>query len=124
MKRTLRERVPEFSGGTRRFLFALVFAGLIALSALAQELTLPNTKDSFKFAAIGDTGTGGREQYDIGKLMMQYHEKFPFQVVVMMGDNMYGGASPQDYTKKFETPYASLLAAGVKFYASLGNHDN
>jgi 3',5'-cyclic AMP phosphodiesterase CpdA len=26
--------------------------------------------------------------------------------------------------KKFETPYKPLLDAGVKFYASLGNHDN
>jgi 3',5'-cyclic AMP phosphodiesterase CpdA len=42
----------------------------------------------------------------------------------MMGDNLYGGESPNDYKKKFEVPYASLLKAGVKFYASLGNHDN
>ena len=31
--------------------------------------TLPNAKDSIKFAVIGDTGTGGREQYQVGKLL-------------------------------------------------------
>ena len=30
---------------------------------------------------------------------------------------------PQDFKTKFEVPYKPLLDAGVKFYASLGNHD-
>ena len=42
----------------------------------------------------------------------------------MMGDNLYGGDSPKDYQKEFEVPYKPLLENGVKFYASLGNHDN
>ena len=42
----------------------------------------------------------------------------------MLGDNMYGGQKPQDFVKKFELPYKPLLDAGVKFYASLGNHDD
>ncbi len=42
----------------------------------------------------------------------------------MMGDNIYGGKSPADYKSKFETPYKALLDGGVKFYASLGNHDD
>jgi len=32
-------------------------------------------------------------------------------------------ARTQDFTMKFELPYKPLLDAGVKFYASLGNHD-
>jgi 3',5'-cyclic AMP phosphodiesterase CpdA len=44
-------------------------------------------------------------------------------LVIMLGDNMYGGQQPADFVKKFEMPYASLLSAGVKFQASLGNHD-
>jgi 3',5'-cyclic AMP phosphodiesterase CpdA len=42
----------------------------------------------------------------------------------MMGDNLYGSESPQDYENKFAIPYKPLLDAGVKFYASLGNHDD
>ena len=48
---------------------------------------------------------------------------FPFDLVIMLGDNMYGGQRPADFVKKFEQPYEPLLAAGVKFQASLGNHD-
>ena len=43
--------------------------------------------------------------------------------MVLVGDNLYGSERPQDFQKKFEMPYKPLLDAGVKFYASLGNHD-
>jgi 3',5'-cyclic AMP phosphodiesterase CpdA len=42
----------------------------------------------------------------------------------MLGDNIYGGQSPRDFVQKFEAPYRPQLEAGVRFYASLGNHDN
>ena len=42
----------------------------------------------------------------------------------MLGDNLYGGSNERDYQKKFEEPYKPILDAKVKFYASLGNHDN
>ncbi len=41
----------------------------------------------------------------------------------MLGDNIYGGQSPQIYRKKFEVPYQPLLDREVTSYASLGNHD-
>jgi 3',5'-cyclic AMP phosphodiesterase CpdA len=41
----------------------------------------------------------------------------------MVGDNMYGAEKAADYKKKFEDVYRPLLDGGVKFYASLGNHD-
>ena len=55
--------------------------------------------------------------------MSAAHATFPFDLVIMLGDNMYGGQQPADFVKKFEQPYAPLLSAGVKFQASLGNHD-
>ena len=55
--------------------------------------------------------------------MAAWHQRFPFELVVMMGDNIYGSERPQDFVTKFEAPYKPLLDAGVKFYASLGNHD-
>jgi hypothetical protein len=42
----------------------------------------------------------------------------------MLGDNIYGGQGPQDLVRKFSQPYKALLDSGVKFYASLGNHDD
>lgn len=55
--------------------------------------------------------------------MVQSHVLFPFEFVLMMGDNMYGGEAPADFQKKFAEPYKVLLDNKVKFYATLGNHD-
>ena len=85
---------------------------------------VPNRKDSLKFAAIGDNGTGDQAQYDVAAAMQTWHLKFPFEMVIMLGDNIYGSQRPQDFETKFEKPYKPLLDAGVKFYAALGNHDN
>jgi predicted phosphodiesterase len=85
---------------------------------------LPNEKDSVKFAVIGDSGTGGRSQYQVGERLGSARARFPFTFAIMLGDNLYGPERPQDYERKFERPYAPLLQAGVKFYAALGNHDD
>ena len=85
---------------------------------------VPNLKDSLKFAAIGDNGTGEKAQYDVAAQMQAWRGKFPFDFVIMLGDNMYGSQRPKDFVDKFENPYKPLLDAGVKFYAALGNHDN
>jgi predicted phosphodiesterase len=92
--------------------------------AATPRSVLPNARGSVKFAVIGDTGTGSREQYEIGKLLADARARFPYEFVIMVGDNMYGSQSPADFVKKFETPYKPILDAGVKFYAALGNHDD
>jgi predicted MPP superfamily phosphohydrolase len=92
-------------------------------SASPLALTLPNKADSLKFAVLGDFGTASGEQYDLAAQMKRAHDVFPFEFVTLVGDNLYGSERPQDFKKKFEMPYQPLLEAGVKFYASLGNHD-
>jgi hypothetical protein len=87
-------------------------------------LALPNKKDSVKFVAMGDNGSGDKAQYDVAARMITWHEIFPYDMVIMLGDNMYGSQQPRDFLDKFDTPYKPLLDAGVKFYAALGNHDN
>lgn len=86
-------------------------------------LTLPNKADSLKFAVLGDFGVATSEQYQLAEVMKRVHDQYPFDMVVLVGDNLYGAERPQDFKKKFEDPYKPLLDAGVKFYASLGNHD-
>ena len=96
---------------------------LVVLGFGASAQGLPNRSGSFKFAVIGDNGTGGKPQYEVADQMAAFHATFPFDTVIMLGDNMYGAQKPQDFVDKFERPYHVLLAAGVRFYASLGNHD-
>ena len=118
-----------------RLLFALgLFAlpgGMAPLAApaaapapLASALTLPRKDGSVRFAVMGDTGRGTKEQYDVAKQMAAFHGEFPFDFVIMLGDNIYGADTPADMESKFGIPYKPLLDAGVVFHAVLGNHDN
>jgi hypothetical protein len=104
---------------------AEVFAGQTARPGAPAPIrsALLNEKDSIKFGVIGDSGTGNSAQRAIGELLAKARARFPFEFVIMLGDNMYGGESPSDFVRKFEQPYKPILDAGVKFYASLGNHD-
>lgn len=96
-----------------------------AAEAKAEPPTpLPNRAGSLKFAVLGDFGDGSREQYETAAEMARARERFPYELVITVGDNIYGSERPQDFSRKFETPYKPLLDAGVKFYASLGNHDS
>jgi 3',5'-cyclic AMP phosphodiesterase CpdA len=125
--------MPRMDRSRHRTLFALLAAALLApalttaqapATAPAAAFPLPLKEGSLRFLVIGDTGTGDNGQYETAREMLTLREKFPFEFVVMVGDNIYGSDSPGDFVKKFETPYKPLLDAGVKFYASLGNHDH
>ena len=87
-------------------------------------LKLPLKAKSVRFAVIGDSGTGRSPQFEVAREMEAYRRIVDFNFVIMLGDNIYGGHSPRDFVKKFEEPYKPLLDAGVKFYASIGNHDS
>lgn len=107
----------------------IVFVLLLVSAAVGQarnalQIKLPLQEKSTRFAVIGDSGTGDQQQYDIAKQMQAYRQAVDFDFVIMLGDNIYGGHEPRDFAQKFEIPYKPLLDAGVKFYASLGNHDD
>ena len=55
----------------RRLLLSIL---LLALTGplTAQEVKLPNKDGSVKFAVLGDTGTGGSDQYAVGKQLMTF----------------------------------------------------
>jgi len=108
----------------RRLLMSVLLLVGLTVTVPAQDLKLPMKMGSVKFAVIGDTGTGDSHQLAVARQLAAYRGKFPFEFVIMMGDNLYGGNSAKDYDKKFAIPYKPLTDAGVKFYASLGNHDD
>jgi 3',5'-cyclic AMP phosphodiesterase CpdA len=107
----------------RCLVVALLFVAFPSL-APAQDLRLPNKPGSLKLAVIGDSGQPGDGQTAIARQMAAWRARFPFELVLMTGDNLYGRERPGDYEKKFSIPYKPLIDAGVKFYASLGNHDD
>jgi predicted MPP superfamily phosphohydrolase len=118
--------------GTRRpssiaTLLAVLLITLWTLGSSGQApaaVQLPNRADSLKFLVLGDFGDGGRAQMQLAAEMAKLRGRFPFELVITVGDNIYGSERPQEMKRKFEDPYKPLLDAGVKFYASLGNHDD
>lgn len=128
----------------KRFLFslllsALIISGSFSFSAIHAQrasgskvaarvnaplkLTLPLKEGSVRFAVMGDTGSGSDKQRELADVMVRYRAAFPFDFVLMMGDNIYGSESAQDFHNKFSDVYKPLLDTEVKFYATLGNHD-
>jgi hypothetical protein len=112
----------------RWFYFVIVYLNVCVFSLALQgqqvAIKLPLHSGSVRFAVIGDSGTGNKEQYDVAQELDRYRQAVDFNFVIMLGDNIYGGHSASDFKRKFEGPYQPLLDAGVKFYASLGNHDD
>jgi predicted phosphodiesterase len=119
----------------RRSVFLLLlFRGIAAATralrsgadqqSIGPAIKLPLKTGSVRFAIIGDSGTGERPQIEVAKQMETFRKNFPFDFVLMLGDNIYGSKTDEDFRKKFEHPYEGLLSTGVKFYASLGNHDH
>ena len=83
-----------------------LIAGL-SVSLSAVTVTLPGSDQSVKFAAIGDTGTGDRRQYDVAADLAEAHASFPFEFVIMMGDNIYGSDSPSSMVQYRPTSVAA-----------------
>ncbi|HKW19365.1 MAG TPA: metallophosphoesterase [Terriglobales bacterium] len=113
----------------KKYSAIVLIVAAVAIACLQAETKsnigkLPLLNNSVRFAVIGDSGTGEKEQYEIAKQMETYRQIVNFDFVIMLGDNIYGGHTPRDFARKFEVPYKPLLDAGVKFYASLGNHDD
>src|SRR5262245_34899915 len=85
----------------RSFINCILAAGF----SWAAEVHGPKESDSLRFAVIGDSGTGEKPAYDVGAQLAKARSTFPFDFVVMLGDNLYGGEKPRDFKLKFEEPY-------------------
>jgi hypothetical protein len=111
----------------RKLLTVLLVGSLatgLAAGGSGSLTQLPNEAESLKFAVIGDNGTGKQPQFDVASQMAHVHDSFPFDLVLMLGDNFYGPQGAADLENKFARPYRPLLDAGVTFRAALGNHDD
>jgi 3',5'-cyclic AMP phosphodiesterase CpdA len=107
----------------RCLVYAVAIIAAVSAGSHRPRARVPETAIPVRFAVIGDSGTGEKPQYDVAALMAATRSRLPFEVVVMLGDNVYGGWSRTAVVERFERPYKPLLDAGVQFYASLGNHD-
>ena len=77
-----------------------------------------------RVVAVGDFGTGNESQQAVAASLRRYHRERPFDFGITLGDNYQddGPYGPRD--PRWQTYWSSLYPAlGIRFYASLGNHD-
>jgi predicted phosphodiesterase len=101
----------------------MVGSGMLAASQ-GPDMKLPLYPNSVRFLVLGDVGTGDKPQRETANQIVRWRQAFPFDFCIMLGDNVYGSERPQDFDRKFVSPYRALLDANVEFYATLGNHDD
>lgn len=77
----------------------------------------------FRFAVIGDYGSGWPSQHAVADRMCEWRQVHPFDDVFTTGDNIYPDGSKQYFRRGFFDPYECLLNSNVEFHAALGNHD-
>jgi hypothetical protein len=77
-------------------------------------VSLPNERDSLKVAVLGDFGTGERSQYALAQQMARVRQEFPYELVLLVGDNIYGSARPRTMSgsSRFPTSRCSRPAYG------------
>ena len=107
----------------RRSTNAMRFRPLLLLSLLLGALLPALAQDVVRFAVIGDSGTGEPPQHDVAHQMEKVHKERGFDFVLMLGDNIYENGETQHFDSKFKKVYKKLMDDGVRFHASLGNHD-
>ena len=83
----------------------------------------PGRDRSLRFAVIGDFGDRSLEQLTVAARMCDWRKKHPFDLVITTGDNVYPDGSSEWFDASFFAPYKCLLDDGVRWHASLGNHD-
>src|SRR5262252_4394897 len=91
-------------------------------AGLSPATPLPS-EEFLRFIVFGDSGKGDTAQHELARMMVAHHWNQFYDTALMCGDNVYPNGDPDDLESKFERPYAELLKRGVKFQATLGNHD-
>ena len=82
-----------------------------------------STPDQVSFAAVGDTGSGGRQAAAVAERMALTYRDAPFGLVAMLGDICYYGSVKDRFHDVFIRPMSPLIDAGVTFELAVGNHD-
>jgi hypothetical protein len=83
------------------------------------------TKPALHLVALGDFGSGSRNQVAVARAMAKRNAQNRFDLGISLGDNFYRcgirNANDPLWKARWEDLYTPL---GVPFYASLGNHDH
>ena len=78
---------------------------------------------TLRIAAVGDVGDGSADFHETAAEMYLAGRDHPFDVVFLLGDNIYPKGDPADLQARVIDPLQPLLDAGAELRAIIGNHD-
>lgn len=127
----------RFAAAVSMLLFVGVFAlfGTTAVSAALPggvgppEATLPIAERTIaeqplvRFAVLGDVGTGEADEIAMAGRVASLGAADPFDVLLLLGDNVYPDGNPARLGATVFGPFGSVLDAGAELLPVLGNHD-
>jgi predicted phosphodiesterase len=88
-----------------------------------REAAWTRAADRLTFAAVGDTGSGGRQAMAVAHRMAEGYREAPYGLVTHLGDLCYYGSVEDRFDDVFTRPMRPLIDAGVRFELAIGNHD-
>lgn len=94
------------------------YDGATAVGAGTFRTNLPAASTRFRFAVIGDTGSGSAHQMNVARRLTAWQPDF----VLHTGDVVYERGEAENFGPRYFKPYRELIARAV-VYPSLGNHD-
>lgn len=116
-------RFPE-SVVSAGLVVGLLVAGCLGQRTSPESVASDDDPGAVRFIVVGDTGTGGANQYALAHTIARTCQERGCDFIVHTGDIIYdsGVSSAYDpqFTSKFERPYGSI---GLPVYLVLGNHD-
>jgi len=119
----LRREVPLFGlqeGVSYSYRVVERGGALANLSAQSEFSFRVPARESLRFVAFGDCGSGTAPQRAVAQSILR--ENPPPDFVLLTGDVVYPDGADSDYDAKFFLPFGHLLAR-FPFYSAIGNHD-
>ena len=83
----------------------------------------PGDQQLLHMAVAGDTGDSGRRLDRTATAIAEWNSTDPFDVLLLLGDNVYPNGDPAKLDATVFTPFAATLESGTRLQAILGNHD-
>jgi 3',5'-cyclic AMP phosphodiesterase CpdA len=71
----------------------------------------------------GDVGDSGARIDETGAAMARAGESTPYDVLLLLGDNVYPAGDPAKLPDTVFVPFSKVLDSGAQLLAILGNHD-
>lgn len=87
----------------------------------AYEASSATEVPAVRLAAVGDVGTGDREEHETAQAMASLPGA-PYDALVLLGDNVYPSGDPRRLDATVFGPFADVLDT-ADLVAALGNHD-